>query len=162
MDEIRVFCDEPSHEGRVATVGYFTLGNIAEERVWDFGSNERTAQERREAGAWRAAFEKEHGRLAALRDALEAHQSVVEDDRVTSGGASGTVYIDVDGTVGDYPEDDDAYDRCRRKWVMRCPLCGLDVQTSPEAFYPLLDGLAGAGQGEVSLRFLVLARTRIT
>lgn len=177
-EQIKVFCEDSSHEGRRCQVGTFQLlGGMREDleyavdgMLWSLEGVGWTAAERRAHDDWNRThrpFGPQERGLAALvkQEHLGALPSeIARGERILLGRATGTIDIDPDGRAHDPAKASGGFDSgwkgWHEKWVLVCKICGHNVQMRAKPMFPILDALAAAGQDEVTLTFLEKAKTR--
>lgn len=171
----------PSHADKVARIIYFEFSeadkdgghpdywftdkvpNAASSRVWDETSR-RIDLEREAEGAknYRGPLPAPPGTVArGLADRMRRDDRIrpqVESELGLTGrtGSHKTMeVVDEDGKVYDIGTIDPEAHVVHTKIIMRCPVCGLDLQRRQLALVPILDKLMDAGQHRVSLSALV-------
>jgi hypothetical protein len=136
-DSVRIYCDEPSHEGKVVNIALFlrNAGSITRWHEWQAS----TARNRNQWEA-RAGQRTQAGVLGRLRDLPTKdkphHYQVIYGNKPLEGPP---INVPPAGHV-------------KHAWV--CELCGLDVQATEENLVPVLDTLGDADVIRISLKAL--------
>lgn len=167
---ISVVCEDPSHAGKVAKVitlehsqasqdagepDYWWTDNVtssASERVHR-ETMRRVDAERAAAGSSGLAdLQERYGRIQDIvYEELGYSEAVLTRPHPTTNMLYGTNGKAYDARFG-LP---DGVAPASAKWVMRCRLCGLDLQRRESEMMPVLDRLMAAGVQRIGLKALI-------
>lgn len=165
--KIDVVCSDQSHAGKVAKVITFEFSqsdkDAGEADYWWTENVPNAAQSRLTAELMRRIREEREARTLGKGLATRFRRSEEMQPEVAEelGVAGRTDYhvtvelVDTEGKVHEQVIDGSSVRISHLKYLMRCPLCGLDLQKRGQSMVPILDRLMEAGRTQVPLEALI-------